>query len=166
MTKLTTSRIHNRIATGIAILKSLILLLLLLLIIAFKGAIQDFLQSPHSAANCFQHVRSSGPGATVCKSRATHRALITCKHVVLRATWDEGTAQLLSLTEVKSHLFELYFIGWTTKRWRRGENRSTRRKPMTTSFRKCHILKPRDSSPKWDSNSHNSNGGWLGKQTC
>ena len=49
------------------------------MIIAFKGAIRDFLQSPHSAANCLQHVRSSGPGVTVCKSRATHRALITCK---------------------------------------------------------------------------------------
>ena len=47
-------------------------------IIAFKGAIRDFLQSPHSAANCLQHARSSGPGAIVCKSRATHRALITC----------------------------------------------------------------------------------------
>ena len=31
--------------------------------------------------------------------------------VVLRATWYEGTAQLLILTELKSHLFELYFIG-------------------------------------------------------
>ena len=29
---------------------------------------------------------------------------------MLRATWYEGTAQLLILTEVKSHLFELYFI--------------------------------------------------------
>ena len=37
-----------------------------------------FLQSPHCAANCLHHVRSSGPGAIVCKSRATHRALITC----------------------------------------------------------------------------------------
>ena len=27
------------------------------------------------------------------------------QHVVLRATWYEGTAQLLSLTELKSHLF-------------------------------------------------------------
>ena len=35
-------------------------------------------QSPHCAANCLQHVRSSGQGAVVCKSRATHRALITC----------------------------------------------------------------------------------------
>ena len=47
------------------------------------------------------------------------RVQITCntssachvQHVVLRATWYEGTAQLLSLTELKSHLFELYFIG-------------------------------------------------------
>ena len=31
-----------------------------------------------------QHVRSSGPGAIVCKSRATHRALITCKCHVTR----------------------------------------------------------------------------------
>ena len=54
-------------------------IIIIIIIIAFKGAIRDFLQSPHSAANCLQHVRSSGPGAIVCKSRATHRALITCK---------------------------------------------------------------------------------------
>ena len=29
------------------------------------------------------------------------------QHVVLCATWYEGTAQLLSLTELKSHLFKL-----------------------------------------------------------
>ena len=39
----------------------------------------SFFQSPHSAANRLQHVRSSGTGLIVCKSRATHRALITCK---------------------------------------------------------------------------------------
>ena len=33
------------------------------------------------------------------------------QHVVLRAKWYEGTAQLLSLTELKSHLFELCVIG-------------------------------------------------------
>ena len=37
-----------------------------------------FLQSPRCAANCLHHVHSSGPGTIVCKSRATHRALITC----------------------------------------------------------------------------------------
>ena len=74
-----------------------------------------------------------------------NRVQITCntpnayhvQHVVLRATWYEGTAQLLSLTELKSHLFELYFIGRTINRWRRGGNRSTRRKRPATRFRKC-----------------------------
>ena len=33
------------------------------------------------------------------------------QHVVLHAIWYEGTAQLLSLIELKSHLFELYFVG-------------------------------------------------------
>ena len=50
--------------------------------------------------------------------------------------------------------------------WRRGRNRSTRRKPLTTSFRKYHILQPKDSSPKRDSNPCSSIGGRLGKQTC
>ena len=48
----------------------------------------------------------------------------------------------------------------------RGGNRSTRRKPLATSFRKCHMLKPEDSSPKRDSNPDNSIGGRLGKETC
>ena len=67
------------------------------------------LHSPHCAANCLQHVRSSGQGATVFKSRATHLALITCN--MSYATWFEGTAQLLGLTEFKLHLLLLYFIG-------------------------------------------------------
>ena len=67
---------------------------------------------------------------------------------MLRATWYEGTAQLLSLIELKSHLLELYFIGWTINRRRRGGNRSTRRKPLATSFRKYHILKLENSNPK------------------
>ena len=67
--------------------------LFLIIIIAFKGAIRDCLQPPHSAANCLQHVRSSGPGATVCKSRATHRALITCKcHVTCHLVRRDSSA--------------------------------------------------------------------------
>ena len=57
----------------------IIIIIIIIIVIAFKCAIRDFLQSPHCAANCLQHVRSSGPGATMCKSCATHRALITCK---------------------------------------------------------------------------------------
>ena len=57
-----------------------------------------------------------------------NRVQITCntssayhvQHVVLRATWYKGTAQLLSLTELKSHLFELYFVGWIIKPMKEG----------------------------------------------
>ena len=43
---------------------------------------------------------------------------------------------------------------------------NNRRKPLTTSFRKCHILKPENTSSNRDSNPHSSIGGRLGKQTC
>ena len=41
------------------------------------------------------------------KSHATHQALITC--IMSCATWYKGTAQLRSLTELKSHLFNLFY---------------------------------------------------------
>ena len=133
-------------------------LLIIIIKIALKGAFWDFLQSPCCAVYCLQHLCSSGQGAIMCKSRATHQALITCS--VSFATWYEGTAQLVSLIELKSHL--CYFIG-TINRWRRGGNW---RKPLTTSFRTCHALKPENSSPNRDLNPHFSIGDRLGKQTC
>ena len=69
------------------------------LIIALKGTNRDFLQSPHCAANCLQNARSSGPRAIVCKSRPTHRELITFNMPC--ATWYEGAAHLLSLNRVE-----------------------------------------------------------------
>ena len=62
--------------------------------------------------------REPSPKRTL-KWPGRNRVQITCntsrdyhvQHVVLRATWYDGTAQLISLTELKSHLFELYFIG-------------------------------------------------------
>ena len=130
---------------------------IIMIIIAFKGAIRDSLQSPHCTANCPQHVSSSGPGAIVYKSRAAHRALITCK--MSCATWYEGTAQLSSLTELKSHLFELYSLAEPLADEGGEETGVPRKKTLTTSFRKCHILKPENSSPNRDSNPHSSIGG-------
>ena len=78
-------------------------IIIIIIIIAFKGAIQDFffLQSLHSAANHLQHVRSSGPGAIVCKSRATHRALITCKcHVTCQVVRRDSSAIKLDRVEI------------------------------------------------------------------
>ena len=65
----------------------------ILIIITFKGTIQDLLQSPQSAVNRLQHVRSSGPGAIVCKSHATHWALITCN---MSCYLPRGTKKQLS----------------------------------------------------------------------
>ena len=61
--------------------------------------------------------RESSPTCTL-KWPGPNRVQITCntlsayhvQHVVIRATWYEEAAQLLSLTEMKSHFFELYFI--------------------------------------------------------
>ena len=60
---------------------------------ALKGAIRDLLQSPHSAANRLRHVRT----------------IRNCVQIMC-ATWYEGTAQLLSLTELKSHLFNFILL--------------------------------------------------------
>ena len=116
-------------------------IIIIIIIIAFKGAIRDCLLSPHCATNRLHHVRNRVQ--ITCNTSSAYHVL----HVVLRATWNEGTAQLLNLTEFKSHLSELYFIGWTTNRRRRGGNRSTRRKPLATSFRKCHNTKARRFKP-------------------
>ena len=42
-----------------------------------KGENRDLLKFPRCAATLFQHERSHCYGAITCKSRATHRALIT-----------------------------------------------------------------------------------------
>ena len=69
----------------------------------------NLLQSPHCAAKCLQNVRSSGPGAIVCKGNTSSAYRV--QRVVLRATWYERAAHLLILTDFKSHLFLIYFIG-------------------------------------------------------
>ena len=54
-----------------------------------------------------------------------NRVQITCKTlsafhvqcVMFRATWYQGTAQLLSLTELKSHLFSFILLAETINRW-------------------------------------------------
>ena len=63
-------------------------------------------------------LRELSPTCTL-KWPLRNRVQITCntssayhmQHVLLRVRWYEGTAKLLNLTEFKSQLFELYFIG-------------------------------------------------------
>ena len=85
-------------------------ILIIITIIAFKGAIRDFLQSPHSARTV-TNTHAQVAQAQSCANHVQHIDHLSHARVMLRATWYEGTAQLLSLTQLKSHLFELYFVG-------------------------------------------------------
>ena len=77
---------------------------LIIMIMTLKGVIPVFFCfTISSLCRCLQHVHSSGQGAIVCKLRATHQALSICN--MLFATCYKGTAQLLSMTELKLHLF-------------------------------------------------------------
>ena len=53
------------------VMMMMMMMMMMIIIIALKDAVRDFLQSSHCAANCLQHVRSSGPGAVVYRSRTT-----------------------------------------------------------------------------------------------
>ena len=88
----------------------IMIIIIMIIIIALKDTIRDFFTVSSLR-------RAASPTRTL-KWPGCNRVQITCNtssayHVqlVLRATWFEGTAQLLSLTELKLHLFELYFIG-------------------------------------------------------
>ena len=64
-------------------------IIVIIIIIAFKGAVWYFRQSPHCATNWLQHVRSSDPGEIVCKSHAhiehlSHATYRVACHVVQR----------------------------------------------------------------------------------
>ena len=59
-------------------------------------------------------------GTSVCKSQATHWVrIISCMSHVPHG---EGTTHLSILTELQSHLYQLYFISWTSNWWKKGGN--------------------------------------------
>ena len=70
-----------------------------MIMITFKGAIRDFLQSPHCATNCLQHICSSSQGAIVCKSCARHRAIIACNTSC--GSWESSAIKF----QFKLHFF-------------------------------------------------------------
>ena len=86
------------------------IMIIIIIIIAFGGTIRDFynlLTAPQTVSNAYAQVA----WAQSCANHVQHNKRFSRASVMLRATWYEGTAQLLSLTELKSHLFELYFVG-------------------------------------------------------
>ena len=67
----------------------------------------NLLTAPRTVSNTHAQVAR----AQSCANHLQRIERLSRASVMLRATWYEGTAQLLSLTELKSHLFELYFVG-------------------------------------------------------
>ena len=67
----------------------------------FKFFFYDLLTALGTVSNTYAQVARA-------QSYATHQALIMCN--MLCATWYEGTAQVLSLTELKSHFLKFFFL--------------------------------------------------------
>ena len=79
----------------------MMIVLIKIIVIALKGAIHDFynlLIAPRTVSNMYTQVAWA---QLLHKSHATHRVLIMCH--MLCATWYKKAAQLLSLTEFRSH---------------------------------------------------------------
>ena len=124
---------------------------IIIIIIAFKDTVRDFFTISSQR-------RELSPTRTL-KWPRRNRVQITCntssayhvQHVVLRATWYEGTAQLLSLTELKSHLFQLYFVGWIIKPMKEGRKPEYQEKTPSDELQKmphttARIFKPQARS--------------------
>ena len=86
------------------------------------------------------------------------------QHVVCHVVRRDSSAIKFVRVEIAFILVLFYWLKPLTDEG--GEETGVPRKTLTTSFRKCHILKPENSIPNRDSNPHSSIGGRLGKQTC
>ena len=67
----------------------------------FKILFYNLLTAPRTVSNMYAQVAR----AQRCENHVQHIERLARASVMLRATWYEGTAPLLSLTGFKSHLF-------------------------------------------------------------
>ena len=82
---------------------NIIIIIMIGKIITLTGTIWDFYNLLTVLGTVSNTHAQVAMGQSCWKSRAAHRVLITCN--MSCAIWYEGAAQLLSLTEFKSHLF-------------------------------------------------------------
>ena len=128
----------------------IIIIMMMMMIIAFNGAIREFfynLTAQRTISNTYAQV----PRAQSCANHVQHiqgLSRATCR-VTCHAVRRDSSAPKFDRVEI-ALIYWFFFIGWTINRWRRGGNRSTRRKPLAMSLGKCHLLKLEDSNPKRD----------------
>ena len=77
----------------------------IIIIIAFKGAIRDFFTISSMRREPSPTCTLKWPGSNLVQITCNTSSACHVQHVVLRATSYKGTVQLLSLTELKLHLF-------------------------------------------------------------
>ena len=115
------------------------MIVMMMMMIALKDAIRNSVQSPVSSMysqmawvqSCANHVQHIG-----CSSHATCCVIHDMKGQLSYWDWQK-------LTRIH---FSFILLADIINRWRRGGIQSTCRKPLMTSFRKCHILKLKNSS--------------------
>ena len=121
-----------------------------IIIITFKGAIRDFfnnlLTAPRTASSTYAPVAQTQSCANYVQNiqRLSRATSVAC-HVVRR------DSSAIKFDRVEIAFILALFIGRTMKPMQVGRKPEYRRKPPATSFRKCHILQPKNSSPKRDS---------------
>ena len=104
----------------------------------------NLLTAPRTVSNTYAQVAR----AQSCANHVQHIERLSRASVMLRATWYEGTAQLLSLTKLKSHLFELYFIGWIIKPMKEGRKPEYPEKTPGDELKKMPHTKARRFKPQ------------------
>ena len=138
--------------------------MLIILIIALKGTIEIFFTITLLRCELFPTRTLKWPRCNpvqiMCNTLSTYHMQHVC-HLARR----DSSAIKFDRVEITSMLALSSWLKPLTNEGG-GGNWSTCRKPLMMSFRKCHILKPENSSPDRDSNPHSGIGGRLGKQTC
>ena len=81
-----------------------------------------------------------------------HNNAYHVQHVVCHVVRRDSSAIVFDRVEITFILDLFYWMKLLTDEG--GGNQSIRRKPLTTSLRKCHLLNPDNSSPNRDSNLH------------
>ena len=107
------------------------------------NVLYNLLTAPWTVSNTYSQVAMPQS----CANHVQHiGALIACN--MSCATWYEGTAQLLSLAELKSHLFYLYFVGWYYLSMKEGTKREYPEKTPDNKLQKLPHTKARKSKPQ------------------
>ena len=124
----------------------MMMMMMMMMMMAFKGTTRDF----HNLLTALQTVSNTYVLVAWAQSCANHVQHIErlSRATTLCATWHEGTAELLSLTEFKSHLVQPYFIGSNHQPMKEGRKPEHPEKTPDNEFQKMSHGKDRKFKPQ------------------